>query len=161
MKHLEGNIAGKEGQFREHHQKSLEDLKKLSATISDVAYLAVYALDRMYGWQGERDGDPEEALKRDFIREGKDHPNTKVLLCALEILDHSLGMYTGYDSRILSLRESVEENMAGLKKEQEPHVEDASTAASSGGIRPRTEVEVVESVVQGVFDNLLDPRGGR
>jgi hypothetical protein len=70
-------------------------------------------------------------------------------------------MYTGYDSRILSLRESVEENMAGLKKEQEPHVEDASTAASSGGIRPRTEVEVVESVVQGVFDNLLDPRGGR
>lgn len=149
-------ITNYKEEFKEHHQKCIDDLKGLSAVLNDISYLAIYELDRIDGWKGDRDGNPEDAFKRDLEREYHHHPDKKVLLCALEILDQSLDTYTQHSSKRLSLKERVEQYAAALEsKGPEIHREDTSTAASSGDTRePRSEV--VKSVVDNVFSKLLD-----
>ena len=148
---------------------------EIKSVISDVAYLAIYELDRMTGWTGIRNGNPEEAFSKDLKREAREafsrdlkredseyNKNTEVLLSALEILDKSLDRYTRGDNRRLSLKERVEENIKDLKRELELDTkEGVSTTASSTDIG-KPKAEIAQIIANDVINSLVkDPLNGR
>jgi len=175
MREYEGSIGGQEEDFKKNHSEFIKNLKGLSSVISDVAYLAIYELDRMTGWTGIRNGNPEEAFSKDLKREAREafsrdlkredseyNKNTEVLLSALEILDKSLDRYTRGDNRRLSLKERVEENIKDLKRELELDTkEGVSTTASSTDIG-KPKAEIAQIIANDVINSLVkDPLNGR
>tara|TARA_Y100000385_G_scaffold280327_1_gene331304 strand:- start:180 stop:971 length:792 start_codon:yes stop_codon:yes gene_type:complete len=174
MQEYEGSIEGQEEDFKINHSEFIKNLKGLSSVINDVAYLAIYELDRMTGWTGPRNGNPEEAFSKDLQREAREafsrdlqrkdseYKNTEVLLSALEILDNSLDRYTGGNNRRLSLKERVEENIKDLKRELELDTkEGVSTTASSTDIG-KPKAEIAQIIANDVINSLVEnPSNGR